>query len=283
MNKVQLAFNEFWNSVIEHLPNILLAITILTVFLILGSVLKRIINNIISKQWDKSIATSFIGEFIKWIFIIIGIMIGFHVIGFGGVANSIVAGAGVSAIIFGFAFKDIAENFLAGIMLATNRPFQIKDIIESGGYKGPVRKIDLRATHIRTYDGKDIYIPNAMIMKNVLINYTRDGLFRHDFSIALDLNDDFNDVRKIILDYVIKQGDILKTPEPNVMVSKIEDHRIEVKTMFWVNIFDSRPKDDDQSIGEPIKSRVTNDVKELLMEKGYTLPAKIVENKDYRN
>lgn len=71
---------------------------------------------------------------IKWVFITLGIIFALHFVGFGGIASSIVAGAGISALIIGFAFKDIAENFLAGILLAVNRPFNMGDIIQTGEY-----------------------------------------------------------------------------------------------------------------------------------------------------
>ncbi|MEZ5002652.1 MAG: mechanosensitive ion channel family protein [Chitinophagales bacterium] len=282
MNRVQQAFIEFWNSIIEHLPKMVLALTVVIVSLLIGIAIKRAINSFIKRKWDKSIVVTFIGEFFKWLILLIGIAIAFNLLGFGGIASSLVASAGVSAIIFGFAFKDIAENFLAGILLAVNRPFQIKDIIESNGIKGPVQKIDLRVTHVRTADGRDIYIPNAMIMKSVLINYTKDGLLRHDFLVGIDTSDDFNHVRRDVLSYLTKQKDILKDPHPNVMVDNIGESSVVIKVLFWVNIFTSKPIDDEQGIGEPIKSRVINDVKELLLAKGYSLPSTIVEHKMYK-
>ena len=282
MNRVQQAFVEFWNSIIEHLPKMVLALTVVIISLLIGVAIKSTINSFIRRKWDKSIVVTFIGEFFKWFALLIGIAIAFNLLGFGGIASSLVASAGVSAVIIGFAFKDIAENFLAGILLAVNRPFQIKDIIESNGIKGPVQKIDLRITHVRTADGRDIYIPNAMIMKSILINYTKDGLLRHDFIIGIDTSDDFNNVRRDILSYLIKQKDILKDPTPNVMVDSIGVSSVDIKVLFWVNIFTSKPLDDEQGIGEPIKSRVINDVKELLLKKGYSLPSNIVEHKMYK-
>ncbi|MEZ5007649.1 MAG: mechanosensitive ion channel family protein [Chitinophagales bacterium] len=282
MNRVQQAFVEFWNSIIEHLPKMVLALTVIIISLFIGIAIKRTINSFIRKKWDKSIVVTFIGEFFKWFALLIGIAIAFNLLGFGGIASSLVASAGVSAVIIGFAFKDIAENFLAGILLAVNRPFQIKDIIESNGVKGPVQKIDLRITHVRTADGRDIYIPNAMIMKSILINYTKDGLLRHDFIIGIDTSDDFNNVRKDILSYLIKQKDILKDPTPNVMVDSIGVSSVDIKVLFWVNIFTSKPINDEQGIGEPIKSRVINDVKELLLKKGYSLPSNVIEHKMYK-
>ena len=78
------------------------------------------------------------------------------------------AGAGISAFIIGFALKDIGENFLAGIILAFKRPFRVGDIVDINGLKGKVLTLNLRDTQIKTGDGKDVFIPNAVIIKNPL-------------------------------------------------------------------------------------------------------------------
>lgn len=82
-------------------------------------------------------------------------IIALNMAGFGGVASSLIAGAGIGAIIFGLAFEDVGENFLSGIILALKRPFEIGDIIEITGYKGRVRDLNLRVTQLRNVEGED--------------------------------------------------------------------------------------------------------------------------------
>jgi small-conductance mechanosensitive channel len=102
-------------------------------------------------------------------------MVVFRFVGLTGVVSGLLAGAGISAFIIGFALKDIGENFLAGILLAFKRPFRVGDLVDIGGIRGTVLILNLRDTQIKTPDGKDVFIPNANIIKNPLVNFTIDG------------------------------------------------------------------------------------------------------------
>jgi len=202
--------------------------------------------------------------------------------GFGGVANSLMAGAGVSAIIVGFAFKDIAENFLAGLLLLVSRPFEIGNIIEVSGAKGTVREMDIRTTHLRNIEGKDIYIPNSMIIKNPVINYTKDGLLRMDFLIGLDVPTDIAKVKKMLLEYLSKQPEVLKTPEYNVLTQNLGEFTVDVKVLFWIDVFKNK-KISPSYLGETIRSRIMREIKDLLLENGYNLPSQVIEHKMYND
>jgi len=276
------SFNSFWISILEKLPDILVSLAVLIVFIILGKVLYRIFKQRIQNKWKDSIISSFLSEFLKWTFYLIGIIFALFNLGLGGFASSLLAGAGITAIIIGFAFKDIAENFLAGILLAVNRPFDVGDIIEVAGVKGPIKGLDLRTTQIKTVDGRDIYIPNSMVITNVFTNYTRDGLLRLDFHLGLDTFDDIEKARKIIMDHLIKDKDIQQEPVPNVALEELGDSSILIKIMFWINIFKSAQKEQPQ-LGEPLKSRIMREVKDLLIENGFNMPSTIIEHKMYND
>ncbi len=95
-------------------------------------------------------------------------------LGLTGVAGGLLAGAGISAFIFGFAFKDIAENFLGGVILAFNRPFSLNDTIVIREFSGHIVALNFRTTHIKTFDEGDVFIPNSIVIKEPLTNLTRD-------------------------------------------------------------------------------------------------------------
>lgn len=158
----------------------------------------------------------------------------------GGAASGILAGAGVSAIILGFAFKDIGENFIAGFFLAFSRGFSIGDVIEVAGVKGRVNSINLRTTHLRTFDGRDVFMPNALLVKNPLSNYTRDGLLRYDFVVGLDYATNISDAVKLIMKTLdaekrIEHQDDLK---PFALLEQFSTSRINLRVSYWVNSYD---------------------------------------------
>ncbi|MCF8367541.1 MAG: mechanosensitive ion channel family protein [Bacteroidales bacterium] len=279
-DKIIKSFDNFWTPFIDKFPDILVSLVVLIIFIIAGKLVYRIFKHRIQKKWKDSIISSFLSEFLKWAFYIIGFTIALYNLGLGGVASSLIAGAGISAIIIGFAFKDIAENFLAGILLAINRPFSLGDIIEVGGIQGPVKGLDLRTTLIKTADGRDIYIPNSMMITNVFTNYTKDGLLRLDFLLGLDTFDDIEKARILIINHLSKEKQILKSPAPNAIIEELGESSISIKVMFWINIFKT-VKEDQSSLGEPLKSKVMREIKDLLLDNGFNMPARIVEHKMY--
>jgi small conductance mechanosensitive channel len=271
-DKLVQSFEEFWASIIARLPNFIISLLVLAIFVVIGNLLYRFFRAKMQLRWKDSIIASFLGEFVKWTFYIIGIAFAMFNLGWGGAASSLLAGAGVTAIIIGFAFKNIAENFLAGILLTLSRPFVIGDIIEVSGVKGPAVHLDLRSTRIKTADGRDIFIPNSMVIKNIFTNYTRDGFLRLDFLISFNKTDDIEKGRELIIGHLKKQPDILKEPSPNVELQSISDNMISAKVMFWTDIFHTA-KQEQLLLGEPIRSRMMREIKDLLLETNLKMPS----------
>lgn len=149
-------------------------------------------------------------------------------------ASSIPAGAGVSATILDFALKAIGENFLAGFFLAFSRPFSIGGIIEVVDKTGTVTALSFRTTRIRTFDGRNIYLPNATPIKNPLTNYTKEGLLRHDFVIGLDYDNDMVKAIETVLNEMSRISHIAieEGLAPFVMVNDLGTSIINLKVHF---------------------------------------------------
>ncbi|MGB3465229.1 MAG: mechanosensitive ion channel domain-containing protein, partial [Cyclobacteriaceae bacterium] len=195
-------FERYFQNIVDFfkhaLPSITVGLAIFILLIIVGKFIRRFTKKRLMSRFEDILLVNFIGRMIFLFFFILGLVIFLNQVGLGKAAGGLLAGAGVSAIIVGFAFKDIGENFLAGFFLAFSRPFSIGDTLEVESIKGIVRALNFRNTHIRTFDGKDIYVPNAMLIKNPLINYSRDGLQRFDFLVGLDYGDSFLEASKLI-------------------------------------------------------------------------------------
>lgn len=279
--KLQQIFADYWEQLINALPQILSAIILLAVFILLGWLLQRLVVKRLTKRWKETILSTFFANTVRWLFFLLGLIAALDVLGFGGIVSSLIAGAGVSAIIIGFAFKDIAENFLAGVLLAISRPFRIGNIIEVESHKGTVRGMTLRMTHLRNVEGKDIYIPNAMIVKNVVTNYTKDGLLRQTFPLGLDVSTDVRAAKKLILDYLDQRQEILKQPEPNVLTSDIGEFTVDLQVLFWVDVLKLKGQSPSY-LGYTIRSEIVADVKDLLLRNGFNMPSQVLEHKMYQ-
>lgn len=147
---------------------------------------------------EDPLLANFLATIAKALVILVGLLLIFQIISLTGVVSSLLTGAGISAFIRGFALKDIAENFLSGILLAFKRPFKIEDIIDINEIRGQVLQLNLRNTQIKTLDGKDVFIPNSALIKNPLINFTIDGYLRYAFMVGLDYGSDYVAAMKII-------------------------------------------------------------------------------------
>ncbi|MDX1684499.1 MAG: mechanosensitive ion channel family protein [Saprospiraceae bacterium] len=275
-------FNDFIVVASQKVPALVTGILVILVCIVAGKLIGRIIHLSLEKRWDDRIVSNFISEAVKWSFYILGIISALNLLGFGGIASGLIAGAGISAIVFGFAFKDIGENFLSGIILAFKRPFEIGDIIEVDGFKGTVKDLDVRMTHLRNVEGKDIYIPNSAILKNSLINYTKDGYLRVSFVVGVAPESELEEVRSIILAYLTKNELILKSPEPKVLISELGEFTVDLQVFFWVDILVTKSLPD-AYLGDNIRSKVIGDVKRLLDENNIEMPSQILEHKMYRD
>jgi small-conductance mechanosensitive channel len=272
------AFKAFGNNIVQKSPAILIGLIFLVLFVFIGYGLRALIKRRLSKGANDPLLINFIGRVVMLTMVIIGLVIFLNQLGLGKAASGVLAGAGVSAIILGFAFKDIGENFIAGFFLAFSRGFNIGDVIEIQGFKGKVTALNLRNTHLRTFDGKDIFMPNAILIKNPLSNFTRDGLLRYDFMIGLDYGAKIMEATELIIKTLQAEPRIEHTNDlkPYVLLEEFSTSTINVRIFYWVNSFDF--------LG-PIallQTEVMNNVLTTLFDAGFSMPADIVELKTYQ-
>lgn len=278
--RIREVFNNFFSNVLELLPNLLVAVFFFLLFALVGYLIGKGFGKSDGKKWKNTIVFNYLGKVLRWLFYIIGFIVALYILGFGAIANTLLTSAGVSAIIIGFAFKDIAENFLAGLLMLISRPFEIGHIIEVNGHRGTVKEVNLRTIHIRNITGKDIYIPNSVIIKNVMINYTRDGYLRLDFSLGLDIPTNIAKIRPVIVEFLKKQPEVLAHPKPDVLVRDVNEFTVEIQVLFWIDVLKQKSIPP-AYLGETIRSRILAEVKDLLLDQGYAMPSQIIEHKMY--
>lgn len=277
-DKIINSFEVYWQNVLERLPEITVGTTLLIVFILLAIFFRKLVVKRLKAKMTDVLLLNFIGRVVFLFFLIIGVVVFLNQVGLGQAASGLLAGAGVSALILGFAFKDIGENFLAGFFLAFSRPFSIGDIIEVDGLTGTVKAMSFRNSQIRTFDGRDIFIPNAMMIKNPLTNYTKDGLMRHDFELGIDYGEDVTNAIEIImqtlnkLDNIVQEG---KDITPFVIISSFGSSTINLKVFFWINTYDFLGS------ATVLKSTVMQTVINNLLKANVSMPAKIIEFKLY--
>jgi len=246
-------------------------------FLFLAKKSRTVLSRRLVKRMDDDLLANFLAGIFGSIVILIGLLVVFRIIGLTGVISGMLAGAGISAFIIGFALKDIGENFLSGILLAFKRPFKIGDIIDVNGIRGQVLQLNLRDTQIKTLDGKDVFIPNSALIKNPLINFTIDGYLRYAFMVGLDYGSDYVAAMKIIEKALQGVPGILEEKKKiTVRVNELAESTLNIEINFWVDTLDHTIADLDA------KSAAILSVLTALEKAGINLPAKIIELKTHK-
>ena len=180
------SFSGQWQSVIDFAPRVAMALVVLLVFALIGRLAARGLMLALNRGGLTLKHQLFFRRLLIWAAVLLGLALALNVLGLGGVAAGLMAGGGLTAVMLGFAFKQIGENLLAGLFLAFSSPFSVGDYIESDGLQGTVRAIELRHTHLRTPDGRDIFVPNSQIFGATIKNFSASDTRRIDLVIGVD-------------------------------------------------------------------------------------------------
>lgn len=231
-------FYQYYDALVIITPKILIAMVVLVIAWVVSRQIRQFSDKRLKQKMEDPLLAEFLATLIRTVVFIIGVSVAFRVMGFGGVTASILAGAGITAFVIGFALRDIGENFLAGIIMAFKRPFRVGDFVESGPVQGKVLALSLRDTQIKTPDGKDVFVPNANIIKNPLINYTIDGFLRFDFVVSLPAGSDYKGTMKAIEDAAGQvEGVLRKRRKTTVNVTGIAPGKLDATVSFWIDTF----------------------------------------------
>lgn len=258
-----------WQALVRLTPRVVLALLILVLLIMVG----RLVGGIVVKLLERGKLTrthqNFFRHLVTWAFALLGIIIGLNLLGLQAIAAGLMAGGGLTAVVLGFAFRQIGENLLAGFFLAFSRPFEVGDLIQSREFMGAVRGIELRSTHIRTGDGRDVYIPSSQIFNEPLVNFTRDGLRRLAFVIGVDYADETEHARRVLLEAVQSVDHVLPDPSPAVSVSALLSQYQELEVSFWIDVF--KP-----GVKIPlVRTGAMESCRRSLKESGFTISADV--------
>lgn len=275
--KLLSSLEENWIIFIKQIPGILIAILIVALGILISKKIGNLSRKVISKRSDDPIMVNFLTKGIKLLLYSIFIMYALEVAGLQSIATGILTAAGASAVIIGFAFRDIGENFISGIILSFNRPFNVNETVSIGEIFGKVKTIEFRYTKLRTFDGRDVYIPNSDVIKKPVFNYTEDGFYRFDFLVGIAYENNIGEAEKLIKQVVKNtKGTFEDDTHRNFIVAdELAVSTVNLKVHFWINTFEYGKE------ALVIKGKVITNVKEALLQEGFSLPANIQELKLY--
>jgi small conductance mechanosensitive channel len=172
---------------------------------------------------------------------------------------------GISGVAVGFAFRDILQNFLAGILILLTEPFQIDDPIVFNNFEGTVKEIQTRATTIRTYDGRRVVIPNSELFTNSVTVNTAWENRRLEYDVGIGYGDDIDRAKQLMLEAVRSVDEVLNNPAPDVLVMELAESTVNIRVRWWIS-----PPRRAESLDS--RDRVLTAIKKKLTTNGIDLP-----------
>lgn len=219
---------------VKLIPNILVALVVFILFYLIARLASHWIRRSF-KGRDRQNLGEILGGFIKAAVLIFGALISATIIIPSLNPGSIVAGLGVSSVAIGFAFKDILQNWLAGLLILLRQPFEIGDQIEVGDYVGTVQHIETRATIIKTYDGQRAVIPNSDIYTDAVLVKTGEAKRRSQYDIGIGYGDDIEAACALIKDVLNGIDGIEQDPAPEAFAWDLAASWVTIRARWWTD------------------------------------------------
>jgi small-conductance mechanosensitive channel len=192
---------------------------------------------------------------------------------------TLVSALGIGSVAFGFAFRDILENFFGGLILLLTEPFKIGDQIVVGQHEGTITKIETRATTIHTYDNRSVIIPNAKLMTEAVLVNTAHEVRRSEFDIGISYNSDVAHAKRLIVQAMCEcQADgVLADPAPDAVLVALAEYKINIRARWWTNSTRSSVIDINDRVLTTILAKLGSNGIELPFPTYQILPSELPE------
>lgn len=225
-------WEELWKWFVAFLPKFIGALLIFMIGWWLSGVIANILTKGMAKaKVDQGIAT-FLNSCIKVVIKIIVLISALSTLGMN--VTTLVAALGTAGVAVGLALKDSLSNFASGVLILFNRIFKVGDFIEIDGEKGTVRRIELMFTTLATADNKRIVIPNSVLTRDMIVNYTAKDIRRQDMTVGVAYGSDILVVKKAILTALKESKMVSWDKEPTIGISSFDDSAITFDIKVWV-------------------------------------------------
>lgn len=253
---------DYGTGFLEYLPVGLIALVIILTTI---SVVRWIGRWEADKRFGLSpLAWSFVYRSVQVLLVLIGLVVTFDLLGITSLVGALLGTAGVAGLAVGFAFQDIIENYLAGVLMSIRQPFRVNDFVAIEGHEGRVVRMTARELVLLTFEGNHVRMPNATVFKNVLVNYTLNARRLVTFEVGVGVEEDLAIVQRLGTETLAAMNGILDEPPPFARIITLGDSNVTVRYHGWV----------DQSDADfsKVQSEAIRLVKAALEEAGVEMP-----------
>lgn len=224
---------ERFSSWVMGAPLLLVALVVIAMFVLAARFIRRIEGPF--KFIQSSLLRDIVRQLLGTIIIAAGILIALELLELTTLVGAVFGAAGAAGLILGFAFRDIIENYLASIILSVRRPFSSNDHVVIGSHEGMVLRLTSRDTILMTLEGNHLRLPNSLVFKAEILNYTRNPLRRFDFAVGLSVDEDIAGAIKLGRSTLITTPGVTKVPPPFARVEELGESNVALRYFCWVD------------------------------------------------
>ncbi|MGD2147979.1 MAG: mechanosensitive ion channel family protein [Anaerolineae bacterium] len=265
------AWSDAWTQLQEMvhdfmgaLPRVGLAIIIFVLFYLAARWIKVVVKRVAQAADMSSGAEMVLGRLARWLTIGLGLFVALTVAVESFTPGQFIQFLGIGSVAIGFAFHDILQNFLAGILLLLTEPFRIGDQIIVNQFEGTVENIETRATTIKTYDNRRVVIPNSHLFTESVTVNTAFPVRRSEYEVGIGCSDDIGLAMSLLVDAMRSVEGVLETPAPDVLVSDLGDFSVKIRARWWTDSLRANVL--------TVQSDVIAEIKARLLAHGVDLP-----------
>ena len=224
----------WFDVVISHIPNFIVAVIIAIIFSFIARLAGKGMKKVLRRSLDSTQIADLMAYIFKVIVLSVGVFIALDFMGLKSTVTSLLAGAGIVGLAIGFAFQDMTENLIAGIAMGIRKPFKAGDVIETDNVFGSVHSINLRNTLIESFYGQFILVPNKILFRNVLRNYSTLGVRRIEVPVGISYADDIEKASEVIVEKINQFDFVIRKNETAVYAEGFGDSSINLLVWFWI-------------------------------------------------
>jgi len=238
-----MSWQATWARLVERflafIPKMVVSVVIFFIGLYVAGWLARLLAAVLRRRKVDPELALLAQRVTRWSLIGLAALVALQQIGFD--VTAFLTGLGILGFTVGFALQDISRNLVAGLLLLLMQPFDIGDAVEVQGYAGVVEDVDLRATALRTWDGRLVLIPNADVFTTVLVNFTKTPKRRVEVQVGVAYDSDLDKVEQVALDAVRGLPGVVDDPAPFVIFHTFGESSIDLTVYFWVDTQKASP------------------------------------------
>lgn len=250
---------------VGRLPDLMVAVLVFLTFVGVAWVISRVVAWYTRKERKHQNLAMALGRLVSGVIVVVGLLVAAVIAFENFTPTKMIELLGLGSVAVGFAFRDVLQNYLAGILLLFTEPFRIGDQIIFGTYEGTVEEIQTRATFVRTYDGRRVVIPNGELFTNSVLVNTAFDKRRLEYDVQIGYGDDIRLAKQLILKAMRECDLVLREPRPDVLTYELAGSGVNIRARWWVEPPQKR---------DTLESRdqVLSAIKRMLQSNGIDLP-----------